>query len=61
MIDRRTFMTMVGVLIAPLAVQGQQAGQSKVGLLLLGTAGIDSTERSGIAVREGLRELGRQR
>jgi hypothetical protein len=53
MIDRRTFMTMVGVLIAPLAVQGQQVGQSKVDLLLLGTAGIDSTERSGIAVRKG--------
>ena len=51
----------LGLLLVPFAAQGQQAVQSKVGLLFLGTAGIDSTERSGIAVREGLRELGRQR
>jgi ABC-type uncharacterized transport system substrate-binding protein len=44
--------------LAPLAVQGQQAGPSKVGGLFLGTAGVDWAERSGIAVREGLRELG---
>ena len=44
--------------LAPFAVQGQQAGQSKVGLLFMGTIGIEATERSGIAVREGLRELG---
>ena len=48
----------LGLTLAPLAVQGQQAGQSKVGLLFLGTAGIDWTERSGIALREELRELG---
>src|SRR3989454_8196268 len=48
----------VSLTLAPLAVQAQQAGQSKVGPLFLGTAGIDSTERSGMAVREGLRELG---
>jgi len=42
----------------PLAAEGQATGTSKVGLLFLGAAGIDSTERSGIAVREGLRELG---
>jgi putative ABC transport system substrate-binding protein len=44
--------------LVPLDVKGQHAGQAKVGLLFLGTAGIDSTERSGIAVREGLRQLG---
>ena len=48
----------VSVILAPLVGEAQQAGPSKVGLLFLGTAGIDSTERSGIAVREGLRELG---
>src|SRR5713101_4126550 len=48
----------LGLTLAPLAVHGQQAGQSKVGLLFLGTAGIDWTERSGIALREELRELG---
>ena len=48
----------LAVLAAPLAVQGQQAGRSKVGLLFLGTAGSDWAERTGIAVREGLRELG---
>jgi putative ABC transport system substrate-binding protein len=51
-------MLALGLLGAPLAVQGQRAGQSKVGLLFLGTAGEDWAERSGIAVREGLRELG---
>jgi putative tryptophan/tyrosine transport system substrate-binding protein len=48
----------LGFTLAPLAVQGQQVGQSKVGLLFLGTAGSDWAERSGIAVKEGLRELG---
>ena len=37
---------------------GQQAGPPTVALLFLGTDGIDSTERSDIAVREGLREHG---
>ena len=59
---RVVHLSVLGIVLAllatPLAVQGQPAGQSKVGLLFLGTAGIDSTERSGIAVREGLRELG---
>ena len=48
----------VSMFLAPLAAQGQATGTSKVGLLFLGAAGIDSTERSRIAVREGLRELG---
>jgi putative ABC transport system substrate-binding protein len=48
----------LNILMTPLAAQGQQSGQSKVGLLFLGTAGSDSAERSGIAVKEGLRELG---
>jgi putative ABC transport system substrate-binding protein len=46
------------LLATPLAAQGRQAGPPTVGLLFLGTAGVDSTERSGIAVREGLREHG---
>jgi len=50
--------SIVGLVLAPLAVQGQQAGQSKVGLLLLSTAGTDWAERSGIELREGLHELG---
>jgi hypothetical protein len=45
-------------LMTPLAVQGQKTGQSKVGLLFLGTAGSNWIERLGIAVKEGLRELG---
>jgi hypothetical protein len=48
----------VSFLAAPLAVHGQQAGPPTLALLFLGTAGIDSTERSDIAVREGLREHG---
>jgi putative tryptophan/tyrosine transport system substrate-binding protein len=48
----------VSMFLAPLAAEGQATRTSKVGLLFLGAAGIDSTERSGIAVREGLRELG---
>ena len=46
------------LVLAPHAVQSQQARPSKVGLLFLGTAGIDWPERAGMAVREGLRELG---
>jgi len=58
-ISRRAFIAgVVGILGAPLAADAQAAGTSKVGLLFLGTAGIDATERSGIAVREGLREFG---
>ena len=48
----------VSVILAPLVGEAQQAGPSKVGLLFLGTAGIDSTERSGIAVRRGCASLG---
>jgi putative tryptophan/tyrosine transport system substrate-binding protein len=59
-VNRRHFLliSVAGVFAAPLAVQGQQAGPSKVGLLLLSTAGTDWAERSGIEVREGLHELG---
>jgi putative ABC transport system substrate-binding protein len=48
----------LSLLMTPLAVQGQPTGPSKVGLLFLGTAGSDWAERSGISVKEGLRELG---
>jgi putative ABC transport system substrate-binding protein len=60
MLTRRRFLQAVGagVLMAPLAAHSQQAGPPTVALLFLGTAGIDSTERSGSAIREGLREHG---
>jgi ABC-type uncharacterized transport system substrate-binding protein len=48
----------LGLILAPLATQAQPAGQSKVGLLFLGTAGVDWAERSGSAVKKGLGELG---
>jgi hypothetical protein len=53
--DRRRFLlaSLAGVVAAPLAAHGQQAGPPTVALLFVGTAGIDSTERSGSAVREG--------
>jgi putative ABC transport system substrate-binding protein len=55
-------LTALGIVLAllatPLAAHSQQAGPPTVALLFLGTAGIDSTERSGSAVREGLREHG---
>src|SRR5262245_25426936 len=58
--DRRAFLCglTLGMLIAPLAVEAQRVGPPTVALLFLGTAEIDSTERSGSAVREGLREHG---
>jgi putative tryptophan/tyrosine transport system substrate-binding protein len=48
----------VSLVLAPFAAEAQQAGPPTVALLFLGTAEIDSTERSGSAVREGLREHG---
>jgi len=51
-------VVLVSLVVAPIAAEGQATGTSKVGLLFLGSAGIDATERSDIAVREGLREFG---
>jgi hypothetical protein len=55
-------LTALGIVFALLATRlaahSQQAGPPTVALLFLGTAGIDSTERSGSAVREGLRAHG---
>jgi putative ABC transport system substrate-binding protein len=55
-------LTALGIVLAllamPLTAHSQQAGPPTVALLFLGTAAIDSTARSGSAVREGLREHG---
>src|SRR5262245_34086976 len=48
----------LSLILAPLVAEAQETGTSKVGLLFLGAGGIDATARSGIAVRDGLREFG---
>jgi putative tryptophan/tyrosine transport system substrate-binding protein len=51
--DRRAFLTALGLLAAPLAVEAEQAAKYRVGMLLAGErpAQVD-------ALRQGLRELG---